>query len=124
MVAKMRKLIIKDYNVDGMDEQGTIITIPYNVRRSIDNVMLASGPMTSQQLSGSDLLRNARISQKITMCKEGFILLEESEYQIMRQSFESFKGYGRNEVELVRRVYEAEKVEVQEKKKKGRKVKD
>lgn len=116
----MRKLNVKNYNITVLqleDNEPKEKVIPYDVKKSIEGVMLASGPMTEQRLSMPDLLRNARIAQKVTMSKDGFALLEESEFQHVKQSFDAFRGFGINDVELCKRIENVETVEVQEKKK-------
>jgi len=90
--------------------------LPYNIREAIEAVLLASGSMTTQRLSVSELLRNARIAEKIKNAEGNSVLLEESEYKVLRKSFEAFRGFGKNEVEMCKRIMEAETVKVQEKK--------
>lgn len=46
------------------------------------------------------------------------VLLQTEEYTMLLKAFEQFQGAGRNEAELLKRVFEAEEVEVEEKKKK------
>ena len=114
----MKKIIVKNYTILVPTPEGSK-DLPYDVARSIDNVMLATGDMTSQRLSMSELLRNARIGQKITAgVEKGFVLLEEAEFTEVKKSFEAFRGFGVNEVELCRRITEAEDVQVEVKKKK------
>lgn len=115
----MRKLVLTKYKVRSFDRKvGKEVMVDYDVRRSIENVMCASGQMTNQRLSMPDLLRNARIAQKITSCKKDFLLIEESEFQHLKASFNAFQAFGINEVELCKRIDTAETVEVQEKKEK------
>ena len=47
------------------------------------------------------------------------ILLQTEEYGMLVRAFEQWQGAGKNEEELLRRVFEAEEVEVEEKKKKS-----
>lgn len=109
----MRKINIKSYTVQLVTDKGPQV-VPYDVRRSITNVVLSP----EQKLGMAELLRYSRITDKIEATKEDFILLEEAEYQIIKQSFNKFKGFGINEVELCRRIEEAEEVKVKEVKKK------
>lgn len=117
----MKRLNLEDYDytVPELDSDGKITEkiLTYDVRKAIEGILLASGPGTTQRLSNVELLRNARIAQKITMAKDGFVLLEEAEFQIVKQSFDALRGYGKNDVECVKRIENAETVDVEEKKK-------
>lgn len=113
----MKKLNLKNYNITILTPEGEEKVIPYDVKKSIEGVVLATGPSTEQRLSMADLLRNARVAQKVTMSKDGYALLEEREFQIVKKSFDAFRGFGINDVELCKRIKGAETVEVQEKKK-------
>ena len=110
----MRKINLENYTVVIPTTEGEK-EIPYVVRKSIEGVLLATGEPTQQRLSMADLLRNARIAQKITSSKDGSVLLEENEFQIVKASFDNFRGFGINDVELCNRIENAEVVEVQEK---------
>jgi len=112
----MKKINLKNYTVEGFSE-GKIVQIPYDVKKSIENILLATGEVTSQRLPMSDLLRNARLAQKILAAKDS-ILLEDSEFRLVESAFKAFKLFGKNEVELCKRIDEVETVEVKEKKKK------
>ena len=43
------------------------------------------------------------------------ILVEEEDYRKLRQAFETIEGFTKNDMELVKRVLEAEEIEVEEK---------
>jgi len=121
----VKKINIKPYIVEvpTLDKEGKPIKklIPYGVVQSIENVVLASGQMTSQQLSMAEVLRRDRIMVKIREQEsKGFVLLEDADFNVIKQGFEAFKGFGVNEVELCKRIDEAkdEDVKVKEVKKK------
>lgn len=97
-------------------ETGEDVVISYNLRPSIEMIMLASGEMTSQRLNMSELLRRADVARRIADCPDDFILLEEHEYQMVKAGFDAFRGFSLSEVEMCRRVENAETVEVTEKK--------
>jgi hypothetical protein len=125
---KARKINLKEYMIEifdpNADEGGKIVKRPYNVKLSIENIMLASGRGgQGQNLSMPELLRNARIAQKITASKDGFVLLEEEEFRHVQASFSAFRGFDRNAVELCKRIDEAETVDVEEKKAESKKPK-
>jgi len=113
---KARKINLKVYTVEGFDPKKGVIKVPYDVKKSLDNILLATGEATSQRLGYREALRNATIGQKI-LSAEDSVLLPESEFQIILRSVESYKGYGKNEVELLKRIDEAETVDVKEEKK-------
>ena len=116
----MKKINIKDYKVEVSTSEGKK-EVPYDVVKSIENVVLATGPMTSQKLSMPQLLEASRVIEKIKLQKsKGFALLEESEFSVIKKGFDAFSGFGLNEVELCKRIAEVENVEVEEKGKKSK----
>lgn len=90
----------------------------YDVKESLLGLMFTR----DLQLNARDLLLRDPLGRKITEAGETTILLEDSEHEILKKSVEAFKGYTRNEVELVRRVLEAKTVEVEKKIPKGEPV--
>lgn len=111
----MKEIEIKNYVIKVQTPDG-FKDIPYDVAKSVDSVLLATGEATTQRLSMSELLRNARISQKITASVDkGKVLLEEAEFIEVKKSFEAFRGFGPNEVELCRRISDAKDVQVEAK---------
>jgi len=112
----MRKLNLKDYTVTGKvrggDGQPVDITIPYHVKDSILNLLF----QRELQLSGAELVKQNVLAMKLENCKDDAILLEEDEYQRIKKALDTFKGFNRNDVELVARVTGATVVEVVPKK--------
>jgi len=116
----VKKINIQDYTVEVMTPEGPK-TIPYGVVSSIENVVLATGPMTSQKLTMPQTLELARIIEKIkAQEKDGkkFALLEDADFAKIKASFNAFSGFGKNEVELCRRIANVEDVKVKEVKEK------
>lgn len=112
----MRKLNVQDYDVVvSIDEAGVETKKPYKVKRSIETVMLNTGPQTKQTLNARQLRRNLRIFQKIESA-EKFALLEEAEYSQLLASFEAFQMFGVNDAEMVNRVLDCPTVSVEESK--------
>jgi len=110
----MRKINLADYSVkvrapDQMNP-GKMIEgeLPYRVKDAILNLMF----IPALQLGGAELVRQNVLANKIEQCKEDEILLEDEEYARIKKAIDTFKGFGRNEVELVTRINEAEVVEV------------
>ncbi len=113
----MRKLNLKNYTVkvevpDQMNP-GQVIKadIPYQLRTSILNLMF----IPDLQLNGAELVKQNVLAMKLEQCKEDEILLEDEEYNRIKKAVDTFKGFGRNDVELVERINEAEVVEVKPK---------
>jgi len=113
----MHKLNLKDYTVkvDVPDQMnpGELIKaeLPYQVKTSILNLMF----IPDLQLNGAELVKQNVLAMKLEQCKEDEILLEDEEYNRIKRAIDVFKGFGRNDVELVTRINEAEVVEVEQK---------
>jgi hypothetical protein len=111
----MRKLNLKDYQVTGKVKGGdgniVDITAPYHVKDSILNLMF----IRELQLSGAELVKQNVLAMKLETCKDNEILLEEEEWQRIKNAIDTFRGFNRNDVELVTRINEAEVVEVTKK---------
>ena len=88
------------------------IQVPYSVKDSLIELLLAK----NLELNGRELIERDKIGSKILACSDGQILLEEEEWNKMVRSAENVKGLGRADVVLIRRIFEAEQVEVEEKK--------
>ena len=113
----MRKLNLKDYTVtikapDKMIPGKVIVAeVPYPVKDSILNLMF----IRELQLSGAELVKQNMLAMKIEACNDDFIILEDDEYQRVKKPIDIYKGFTRNDVELVTRINEAEVVEVEAK---------
>lgn len=100
----MRKIDLRGYPVDGTQEL-------YAVKGSIVEALYAP----ALKLSARGILDNDRVAQKINAASDE-VLLEEADYEKVKAAFETITGYTRNDLELVKRILNAEKVEVEEKK--------
>ncbi len=113
----MRKLNLKNYTVEmkvpDQKNPGQMIEaeFPYSVKDSILNLLF----IPDLQLNGAELVKQNVLAMKLEQCKEDGILLENEEYGRIKRAFDTFKGFGRNDVELVTRINEAEVVEVKTK---------
>lgn len=101
----MRKLAIANYKVK---VNGT--ETDYDVRDSLADMLLAP----NLKLNGTGLLANNALATKIAEAPGPDVLLEEAEYQTLRNACNTLTGYARQDVELVRRVMEAPEVTVKE----------
>ena len=104
----MRKLDLTNYTFkvrtpDHM-KLGEIIEIeyPFNMKDGVLNLMFHP----DLRLNGAELVRQNMLAMKIEQADD-FVLLEEAEYERVKAAIDSFKGFSRPDVELVRRVTEA-----------------
>lgn len=67
-------------------------------------------------LSGKELYDRGELADKIENYNDAELLLEEGEFEPVKQAFQKVKGFGENDRELVRRIFGASKIEVKEKK--------
>lgn len=102
----MRKIDLTPYLVK-VDEKGT--EKPFDVKGSI----YASLYHPDLKLSAMELLGNDKIAQKVKSAEDK-VLLEDAEYEKVKRAFETLRGFDMNDVELVKRVLDAEIVEVKE----------
>lgn len=113
----MRKLNLKDYTVKKVipdqANEGQLIGVefPYKFKDSV-LLLLFSREL---QLDGAELVKQNVLAMKLEQCKDDEILLEEEEYQRVKKAVAVFKGFKRDDVELVTRINEAEVVEVKPK---------
>ena len=100
----MRKINLTQYFIEVEDKK-----LPFDVKGSI----YAALYHPDLKLAAMALLSNDRLAQKIKSAGDS-ILLEEAEYQKIRSAFETLRGWEVHDVELVKRVFDAEEVEVKE----------
>jgi len=114
----MRKINLRNYTVrikipDQMNPGRTAdAELPYGVRDSLLNLLF----VPALQLNGAELVKQNVLAMKLEQCREDEILLEDEEYNRIKRAADVFKGFGRNDVELVLRINDAEVVEVEPKK--------
>jgi len=113
----MRKLNLKDFTVTvkipDSQHPGEAIDaeMPYKFKDSILNLMF----IRELQLDGAELVKQNVLAMKLEQCKDDEILLEDEEYRRIKKAIDTFKGFKRQDVELVTRINEAEAVEVKSK---------
>jgi hypothetical protein len=96
----MRKLSLESYQF------GSEI---YDVKQSIINILF----LPQLKLNMKQVIENDRISRKIEVAKE-IVLLEEAEYQVIREIIETFEGYGRQDVVFINRILNVPEIQVGE----------
>jgi len=107
----MRQFNLKNYDIEGLDGKREKVTVPYNVRDTLVNILFNP----ELRLGAKDLLSRDDLSRKILGCQEDTVLLEESEYQQILNAVNSIKGYGKSDIEFVKRVLECPQVQVETK---------
>ena len=107
----MRKLDVTQYMVKILQPDGTRKELPYDIKEMIIQLMFHP----DLKLGGVDLLEQNKVAEKILKAGKE-ILLEEEEYNKVKQAVDSFRGFTKSEVELVRRVTECPEIKVKEKK--------
>ncbi len=105
----MKKIDVRNYFVAVPTEDGSTIDIPYTVKESLVSCLFHP----ELKLGGRSVLERDVIAKKIESAVD-YVLLEDAEYQKLLHAFETVHGFGKAEVELVRRVFDAEDVEVKE----------
>lgn len=108
----MRKIDMRDYPFEVIDKDGRPKEFPYNVRSNLITVLF----QRQLNLNAVELLGRDDLARKIRDCKSDEILLEESEYEEIKKAVNTFRGYGKQDIEFVRRVLKCPKIEVEEKK--------
>ena len=108
----MRQVDLSDYSVRVRDEKGEWTNLPYEVKDSMIELLMAR----ELQLTGREILARDDIARKIRDCTDSHVLLEEEEWSKLIVAIDTIRGLGRPDVELIRRITEAQKIEVEEKK--------
>ena len=113
----MRKIELQNYMVKMPTADGNFEPKPYNVKESMVSCLLHP----ALKLTGRELLLRNKLATRIEEAEivegNGHILVEEEDYRKLRQAFETIEGFTKSDMELVRRVLEAEEIEVREEKK-------
>ena len=107
----MRKLGLEHYTVKVRNETGKLETQPYDFKDAIINLMFHP----DLRLQSTALLETNILAEKILKADKE-IILEEEEYNKIKDAIDGFRGFGRSEVELVKRVTDCPKIDVKEKK--------
>lgn len=85
----------------------------YDVKGSLIEVLFAP----DLRLAALETLERDDLARKIKDWPDDTLLLEETEYQKVKSGLESLRGFGRNDVEFIRRVEQAPEVAVKQTKK-------
>ena len=114
---KAHKINLEDYEVEvpTRDESGQekTVKIPYRVKQSFEAVIFNP----ALKLDGRQVILQNKVFEKIEKAEKE-VLLDSDDYLKTKQAFERFEGFRKADLILVKRVLEAEEVEVEEAKKK------
>lgn len=106
---KGRKLHIADYPIKVKDAEGEEKEAPYSVRLSLVNLLFHP----RANLDAFSTLKCDIIARKIEVCKEDYIVLTEEQYNWIKDSVNSFRGFDRYAVELINRVHNAPEIDIE-----------
>lgn len=110
----MREINLAQYEVQAravpQDGKGTTLdkTFKYDVRGSLIEILFAP----ELGLKALEVLARDDLARKIRDWPDETLLLEDAEYEKVKSAIENVTGLGRDEIELIRRVLNASKVEV------------
>jgi len=104
----MRKLDLTKYDVPKRNERGELDgSLPYEVKTSVIELLFTR----SQGLGAIQLLERDELATKIHSHSGNEILLEDAEFALVEGAIDAFKGFGKEDVEFVKRIKQAEKVD-------------
>lgn len=96
----MKTLDISPYDVViGKTPEGLELRQAYPIRDSIANILFAQ-----PGLKARDLLRRDDIARKVIAAPEDSVTLDDAEFEQLKAATDSLEGYGRQDVELIRRI--------------------
>jgi len=111
----MRRINLKEYTETVRDEDGKAKELPYPVKDSMIEVLLSK----ELGLSAREALDRHTLACRIKDCSDGTILIEEGDYKKLVAAIDTITGWGRTDIEFLKRITEAPIVEVEEKPKEG-----
>lgn len=102
----MKKIPVTDYavSINGKDQT-------YPMREALAEVLFHP----ALKITALDLLKRDDLARKILSASSQDLLLEETEYSLIRAAVEKVDTFTRNDVEFVNRIMKAETVAVVEK---------
>ena len=104
----MRKICTDNYNINIVTGKGKT-PVPYDVKTSLISCLMHP----SLKLGAREILLRNKIGNKIEE-SQIFVLLEDAEYEKLKLAFEQLDIFGQNDIQLIERVFDAEKVDVKE----------
>ena len=96
----MKRLNLDGYSISVKDSQGLVKFVDYEVKSTIINIL--THPQFG--LNGPDMMDIAPLVKKIDTAAIDVILTNE-EYQVIIGSLKRFKGFIKNDIPMLERVY-------------------
>jgi len=106
----MRKINMREFKVSIFNKDMSKQEVDYALKDSIIEIIFNP----ALKLNGTRLLKQNDLAKKV-LDAEDELLLEDEEYNRLKDALEKVEGLGKNDVILVERVINAEKVEIQAK---------
>ena len=108
----MRRLDLKNYSISVRDPQNVLRFVTFQFKESVAGILTHP----SLGLNGPELLKADEVAEKIEK-SELQVLLTEDEYLRIVDSCKRFRGFNRNDKQLLKRIYNCPVVPDQESKK-------
>lgn len=105
----MKKINMVPFLVKVPQQDGSIKEIPYGIKDSLSSLLFQPA---LKLMAVSLLLQNKLVERVLAAGDE--LLLEDEEYNRVKAAIDIFEGFGRNDVEFVSRILNADSVEVKE----------
>jgi len=104
----MRKLNLENYSIPKRNERGEVDgAVPYQVKPSVIELLFSR----QQGLNAVQLLERDELATKIHGYSGDTILLEDAEFVIIEKALDAVTGLGKEDVEFVKRIKQAEKID-------------
>ena len=103
----MRQIDLTPFDMTvGVDEKGEPIVSPFDVQKSLANIIFHDG------INAREAVIRTKLAEQIESCTEPFILVEEADYKKLVQAVERLSTVPRQHVPFVQRVFSAPVVKV------------
>ena len=99
------KINLKNYSLPTKKAGDT--AEPYKVKQTISNVMLSP----NQGHKGFRFYTISKLAKRIINCEPDFIILNATDYEMVKGLFDATPGFGPGDAECVSRIYEPEEIE-------------
>lgn len=103
----MKKINMRGFKVT-VFRDGERVEVDYAIKDSIIEILFNP----ALKLNGSRILKQNELAKKVLETGDDLVV-EEEEYNRIKDAFEKVEGLGKNDVELVSRIINAEKVEIE-----------
>lgn len=101
----MKKINLTPFNVTIRIPDGTTKELPYGLRESMVEILFQ--PIL--KLNNYNLIKQEDLARKI-IAAGNELILDDEEYARLKVALEKIEGWGKNDVEMVKRIMNAESV--------------